>query len=160
MKKISFLIKFNLEEANMCRKAPEHCKHKPMYEIRDYHKIDAEYKDATDVHSLSVGKAQWDDNFEPSVKVWRQKNGKWSRQSEETTFTRAIDMAMLVLQVINHYENGKPFEEFSSVFGSVKVENAAYQQQFDGDLKKIINSRYKNDLMPHIELLKKVLEKF
>lgn len=144
----------------MSRKAPEHCKHKPMYEIRDYHLMDAEYRKVSDVYSLSVGKAQWDDNFEPSVKVWRKTDSGWSRQSEETTFTRAIDMAMIVLQVIRKYKMNSDFETFNFVHGQVKVDNAKFQHIYDTDLQKTIDDRYETLIKPHIEMLKNLMKDF
>ena len=51
---------------------PGWLKHKPIYAIKRYEQVDGFYKNDTDVIGLSLGKAQWCDNdFVPSVKVWR-----------------------------------------------------------------------------------------
>ena len=90
-------------------------KHKPIYAIKRYEKVDGFYKNDTDVIGLSLGKAQWsNETFVPSVKVWRDvktnnsNNYKISRQSEETTLTRALDLAMLVVRVYDSAANDKP----------------------------------------------------
>lgn len=91
---------------------PGWLKHKPIYAIKRYEQVDGFYKNDTDVIGLSLGKAQWCDNdFVPSVKVWRDvkvkgtNRYKISRQSEETTLTRALDLAMLVVRVYDGFVN-------------------------------------------------------
>lgn len=94
---------------NKPKEIPTNLTHKPIYAINDYEKIDGNYKTNTDVVGISIGKAQWDENnFVPAVKVWRYKN-RWSRQSEETTVTRALDMATLVVNVLNKSYNNVDF---------------------------------------------------
>ena len=145
---------------------PKHCKHKPIFVVNDYEKIDGKYKNNSDVIGLSIGKAQWrSDGFEPSVKVWRdekQSDGSYriSRQSEETTLTRALDMASLILKVYHNYILGKGEKMFfieKNVFGSIELE------EYDENLKKqfisYINDN-KKEIEEHINLLLETVKDF
>ncbi len=77
-------------------KSPKHLKHKPILSVNDYDKIDAQYRNDTDVKALSIGRAQYDEN-EISLKVWRHTGIKWSRQSEELPIHRSVDLNILLL---------------------------------------------------------------
>jgi hypothetical protein len=77
-------------------KSPKHLMHKPIISVNNYDKIDAQYRNNTDVRALSIGKAQYDKN-EISLKVWRHTGRKWSRQSEELPLHRNIDLNILLL---------------------------------------------------------------
>lgn len=78
-------------------KSPKHLKHKPIISVNDYDKIDAQFRNNTDVKALSIGKAQYDVDNEISLKVWRHTGQKWSRQSEELPLHRNIDLNILLL---------------------------------------------------------------
>lgn len=148
-------------------KIPTYLKHKPIYVINRYAKIDGFYKNDTDVIGLSLGKAQWSgDNFVPSVKVWRDvkvedKNCyKISRQSEETTLTRALDMAMLVVCIydicVNNdrkYINDNIIE---TIFGNLKIETFGDNSLID-ELKNFFKGENSIDIKSHIEILKEVI---
>ncbi len=67
--------------------------------VDDYAPHDGIYKNHTDVQSLSVGRAQFDDD-EISAKVFRRVNGRWSRQSEELPLHRVFDLGTVVLKSI------------------------------------------------------------
>lgn len=76
--------------------SPKHLGHKPIISLNDYDKIDAQYRNDTDVKALSIGIAQYDFN-EISLKVWRHTGIKWSRQNEELPLHRNIDLNILLL---------------------------------------------------------------
>ena len=61
------------------RMVPMNLKHKPIYVINDYDKIDVDYRNNTDVYGISMGKAQWSSEFVPSIKVWRKVETKSGR---------------------------------------------------------------------------------
>ncbi len=140
------------------KRAPTHLKHKPVYEIDDYENMDGMYKNNTDVYALSLGQAQWssDSAFIPSVKVWRKVNNRWSRQSEETTLTRALDMAMLVIKVIDDYKHGiakaDTMEIATTVFGkqTIRQTNTTLKTDLDHFLNDPTNME---DIDAHIDIL-------
>lgn len=145
-------------------KVPMNCKHKPIYYVNGYSPIDGKYKNKTDVVGLSLGKAQWTDEFVPSVKVWRYKKGnedtkgRWSRQSEETTVTRALDMATLVIKVYNSIVNGAPLDPFDgpNMHGTMEIEQTD-QQELIQALKDYFKDHSK-DIDSHIKILKTTLD--
>lgn len=137
------------------KKVPTHLSHKPIYAMNGYDKVDGVYKNDTDVVGISVGKAQWDEqNIIPSVKVWRYKNGteRWSRQSEETTITRALDMAMLVIKVLDNHYNGKAFEGINSIFGELTVEKMECNPTVVREFNDFLDT-HKKDINTHIDIL-------
>lgn len=145
------------------QRVPTYLKHQPIYIVNDYDKIDGLHKNNTDVIGLSIGKAQWcSSEFEPSVKVWRdvkQKDGtfKISRESEETTFTRALDMANFVLRIYQKYKTGniENNDFVNSVFGNLIIEKA------NGNLEKELEKHMGENMIgieSHIELLIKIID--
>lgn len=144
--------------------APMHLTHKPIYAINDYDKVDGYYKNHTDVYALSIGKAQWDsDQVIPSVKVWRkvgpENKQRWSRQSEETTLTRAIDMATLIIKVLDKHYNGKAFAPVNSIYGNLEIE----KMNADPSIVKEFNDfleKNKVDINEHIKLLNNALTSY
>lgn len=94
------------------KNVPTHLTHKPIVAV-DYEHID-HIAGAGDAMSLSVGEATWnvesskEKNFDYSAKVFRKicKSCKWSRQSEELPLWRVIDLATLVIAVINDKPSG------------------------------------------------------
>lgn len=78
---------------------PTHLAHKPITSVDDYSQHDGIYANNTDVQSLTVGEAQYDGD-EISAKVFRQVNGKWSRQSEELPLHRIFDLGTTILKSI------------------------------------------------------------
>jgi len=79
-------------------------KHKPIIACK-YNDFD-EYGDA---HYITVGKAQYDNENDVSVKVWRwdENNTKWSRQSEELPVSRVFDMATMLASTIQIIQSGR-----------------------------------------------------
>ncbi len=138
---------------------PMNRKHKPVYVINEYSLSDGQHKNNSDVIGISLGKAQWcNEKFEPSVKVWRTKNGKISRQSEETTLTRALDLATLSLLVYDIEVNGRENNIMSSsVFG--KMEAEVVDDNLRASLHSYLNSEENRlDIIEHIKILKKIIE--
>lgn len=140
--------------------------HKPVYVIKRYEQVDGFYKNDTDVIGLSLGKAQWSDNdFVPSVKVWRDVKVKGtnsyriSRQSEETTLTRALDLAMLVVRVYDGYINHRHIncDIIQTIFGDLKIETVGNEDLIN-ELKSFFTTENLMDIKKHIEILKEAID--
>ncbi len=143
-------------------KIPLYLKHKPIYAINDYSKIDGSYKNKSDVAGLSIGKAQWcsGEVFEPSVKVWRKSDKRWSRQSEEITLTRALDMANFVIKILDNYYNSKTgFEITNSVFGNIAIEESGCDTKTIEAFHDFLDKN-KTDIDEHIKLLSKTIKSY
>lgn len=81
------------------KKPPLWLKHKPIISV-DYESNDA---DAGDAKFLTLGKATWDsEDFSAKVWRWADNGGRWSRQSEELPLWRVLDLATLLVAVINN----------------------------------------------------------
>ena len=141
------------------RIVPDYLSHKPIYAINNYHRIDGQYKGDTDVYGISVGKAQWDNNLIPSVKIFRYKEDKkrWSRQSEETTLTRALDMATLVIKVLDKTYNGRDFEDIVTPFGKIGVDTMADNNLIEKLNCYLCNKENKADIEAHIDMLEEAI---
>ena len=85
-------------------KIPTWLSHKPIVAL-DYRNEDA-LAGAKDARYLSIGRATWNNKSDFSAKIFRRVHGRWSRQSEELPLWRVIDLATLVIAVINDYESG------------------------------------------------------
>lgn len=90
----------------MNKKAPENLSHSPIIAV-NYEKIDQD-AGAGDAKFLSLGYSTWtkkhkDPNDKDySAKVFRKDNNdKWARQSEELPLWRVLDLAILLVAVIN-----------------------------------------------------------
>lgn len=90
------------------KKAPEHLGHKPIVSVPGYDQIDGKFAGHTDVHALSLGRAQYD-NDELSLKVWRHTGERWSRQSEELPIHRNIDLSILFVKALIEGYNEQSF---------------------------------------------------
>lgn len=77
-------------------KLPTYLKHKPIIAC-DYNKIE-EYGDAP---YISIGRAQYDNDNDASIKIWRSTGKQWSRMSEEIPIKRIPDVFLLLLTAIN-----------------------------------------------------------
>lgn len=142
---------------NRIEKIPTHLKHKPIYGIENYGEIDGQYKNQTDAVGLSLGKAQWSDaDFVPAVKVWRRPNGRWSRQSEEITLTRALDMAMLVIKVLDNHYNGADFDIMTLGDCNLEVKKFDYEEI---ELNNYLDVN-RSDIQAHIKLLKEAIQAY
>ena len=97
------------------KKAPSWLSHKPVVTV-DYENKDA---DAGDAKFMSIGHATWDAE-DYSAKIWRWAyNGeRWSRQSEELPLWRVLDLATLLVSVINGKHSN--LDEFVQDVDSVK----------------------------------------
>lgn len=155
-----------MSRTNRLNEIPTWLKHKPIFIVKRYDKIDGLYKNDSDVIGLSFGKAQWSNNtFVPSVKVWRDVNNektntyKISRQSEETTLTRALDLATLVVHIYDAYANNKPVDEqfIETVFGNISIETVGSDELLN-QLKVFLSKDNMSDIKTHIEILKKSID--
>lgn len=97
------------------KKAPSWLSHKPVVTV-DYENKDA---DAGDAKFMSIGHATWDAE-DYSAKIWRWAyNGeRWSQQSEELPLWRVLDLATLLVSVINGKHSN--LDEFVQDVDSVK----------------------------------------
>jgi hypothetical protein len=130
--------------------SPKHLGHKPIISVNDYDKIDAQYKNNTDVKALSIGTAQYDFD-EISLKVWRHTGIKWSRQNEELPLHRNIDLNILLIASL--------LKDTSSDYP-----NSNLREEIDDISKvKLIQDYYKsheNFLRPRLEELQEKLNQF
>lgn len=130
--------------------SPKHLGHKPIISVNDYDKIDAQYKNNTDVKALSIGTAQYDFD-EISLKVWRHTGIKWSRQNEELPLHRNIDLNILLIASL--------LKDTSSDYP-----NSNLREEIDDSSKvKLIQDYYKsheNFLRPRLEELQEKLNQF
>lgn len=139
-------------------KRPVGLRHKAMYIADEYNTMDGEYKNNSDVWGLSIGKAQWRSGtpvFEPSVKVLRIKNGRFSPQSEETTFTRALDMATFVIKVYSAIRKGEMPKGFCSVHDNIQIEKI--KADYDAEMIDYL-TRNKEDIDEHIKYLQRTIK--
>ncbi|MBU5364715.1 DUF6530 family protein [Enterococcus devriesei] len=95
-------------------KIPTNLKHKPVFLVEDYDKIDGHNAWDSDAKGLTLGLAQWNDRgrVDISGKVWRHTGEKWSRQSEELPITRILDLAILVAQSSIYLQDAYRYEKF------------------------------------------------
>ncbi|WP_159721698.1 DUF6530 family protein [Enterococcus sp. CSURQ0835] len=95
-------------------KIPTNLKHKPVFLVEDYDKIDGHNAWESDAKGLTLGLAQWNDRGKVDIsgKVWRHTGEKWSRQSEELPITRILDLAILVAQSSLYLQDAYRYEKF------------------------------------------------
>lgn len=80
----------------MSRTIPTWLSHTPVVAI-DYEKKDEE-SGAGDAKWLSLGRSTWNkEDFSAKVFRWAEDGQRWSRQSEELTFWRLLDLTILLL---------------------------------------------------------------
>lgn len=128
---------------------PTHLSHKPIVAV-DYEQVD-ENSGAGDAKCLSIGEATWNEEYgktkdlDYSAKIFRKlwSSGNWSRQSEELPLWRVIDLATLVIAIVNDKPSG---------LGEVIISPDKY-----ADLQKFIKN---NDtiLREKIDNLRKILK--
>jgi len=83
-------------------KAPDYLAHKPVITV-DYSNFDG---DAGDARFLSVGRSTWNpEDFSAKIWRWAENGERWSRQSEELPLWRVIDLATLLVGIINHKQS-------------------------------------------------------
>lgn len=94
---------------------PTWLSHKPIIAV-DYQNRDAEVG-AGDALFLSIGRSTWD-NDSISAKIWRESDGRWSRQSEDVPLWRLLDLAILFVSIL---------KEKRSVLNEIIVNDADVQ---------------------------------
>jgi hypothetical protein len=128
---------------------PKHLSHKPIVAV-DYNDEDSK-AGAGDALFLSIGQATWNDvnsngkELYYSAKVFRKTDpsGRWSPQSEELPFWRVIDLATLLIAVINNKESEFPHEtvdqgKYKELRQYIDNNNGLYQERINR-LRKLIN---------------------
>ena len=127
---------------------PTHLTHKPIVAI-DYKQVD-DAAGAGDAMSISIGEATWNkyydkqEDLDYSAKIFRQvcSSGKWSRQSEELPLWRVIDLAALVIAVINEKPSGlnevviRP-DKYAKLHKYIMKHYKMYQDKID-NLKNVL----------------------
>lgn len=95
-------------------KIPTNLKHKPVFLVEDYDKIDGHNAWESDAKGLTLGLAQWNERGKVDIsgKVWRHTGEKWSRQSEELPITRILDLAILVAQSSLYLQEAYRYDKF------------------------------------------------
>lgn len=135
---------------------PTYLKHKPILKVEEYSKIDGKYAGATDAKGLSVGFAQWNNEYQKdlSAKVWRyvKENKKWSRMSEEVPIHRVLDLTTLVCSAIIYAKKGILVGD--ETFNVTATHNA----ELIDFLKSTVNAEYEATLEPSLKRLIKVLK--
>jgi hypothetical protein len=94
-------------------KVPTYLKHKPVFVVEDYEKVDGRYANHSDAKGLSLGLAQWNERgkVEISAKVLRHTGGKWSRQSEELPLHRVLDLGIMICQSLLHFREAYRYQK-------------------------------------------------
>lgn len=128
-------------------------KHKPIVSVSDYDKIDGQYANHTDTMALSLGVAQYDAD-EISLKIWRMRNGKWSRMSEEMPIHRNLDLSILFIKTLIEGYNEQSF--------LVKPEQKLTSHPNNGSIQDVMNyyNENKTILEPRLKELKRLLEEW
>ena len=142
---------------------PTNLKHQPIIGVNDYDKVDGKYAGATDAKAITLGNAQWDRN-DISAKVWRKEESKWSRQSEELPLHRVLDLAILIVSVLNDgdTECEMAFPEGTakkvSVEADIEKEQRILKRAHKSFFKKL--EEEKKYLYPRLEELNKLLDEY
>ena len=133
-------------------KAPTR-KHKPIVSVSDYDKIDGIYANNTDAKALSLGVAQYDSD-EISLKIWRMRNDKWSRMSEEMPIHRNLDLSILFIKTLIEGYNQQSF--------LVSPEQKLTAHPNNGSIQNILDyyDANKTILEPRLKELKRLLEEW
>lgn len=104
------------------RPFPHHIAHSPVYGL-PYNAHDPENEGNSDVHWMSIGWSQWDDD-EPSAKIVRHSGQRWSRQSEEIPVARLVDLTALLAKV---YQGNADKITFAPGFFEKQVETISIE---------------------------------
>ncbi len=88
----------------MSMDVPMHLSHKPIIAC-DYPYLTDE---DNDVRYISLGRSQYNDNQDLSLKVWRRtySTGRWSPQGEELPVTRALYVMEAFLRMLQRIQTG------------------------------------------------------
>lgn len=90
---------------------PTSLKHKPVMVCDNYENIDGRKAYSSDAKYLSLGLAQWNDRgtIDIAAKIWRHTGEKWSRQSEEMSLNRVLDLAILIIRSQAYFRDAYKF---------------------------------------------------
>ena len=139
-------------------KIPTTLKHKPVFVIDDYEKVDGLYAGNTDAKGISLGLAQWNERgrMDISAKIWRYTGEKWSRQSEEMPLHRVLDTALLIVAAKKHFHDAyrypKYYNEDNTVIERIPMQGRGMTAQvctdnpmIDTDMALFADAIAKND---------------
>ncbi len=137
-------------------KTPTYLKHQPFIVVDNYNKFEL-FPDTTDAMAMSIGFAQWSkdekdpNNKDISAKVYRNVDGRWSRQSEELPIHRVINLCILTLaSLITESESNNPITDFKEKV--IDEENLVFIRKYFKENEK--------KLLPRIEELQRVIDIF
>lgn len=83
---------------------PTHLQHKPIIAC-DYKELIPDEKVSNDAKYVSIGRAQYDQTGDVSIKIMRKtEGGKWARGAEEVPYWRLPGMMQLLLLAILHIQ--------------------------------------------------------
>ena len=132
-------------EYSWVKNVPTWLTHKPIIAC-DYSEKDC-YGDAL---FLSLGRAQYDNENDLSVKVLRWTGDRWSRQSEELPISRVFDCSILLLSAI------KALQSEDGQIDNCYLHPQYVKEDESGFLKDILK-KSKNQLVPSIKELKQLI---
>ncbi|MCR4847671.1 MAG: DUF6530 family protein [Bacteroidales bacterium] len=128
---------------------PQNLSHKPIIAV-DYKSEDSK-AGSGDALFLSIGEATWNNSGSSENKLdysakafrWVETSKRWSPQSEELPFWRVIDLATLLIAVINdkksYLNEGIVNQGKNSGLRQYIEENKDFYQDKINKLKEIIN---------------------
>jgi hypothetical protein len=142
----------NTKEKGLQWETPKHLSHKPIISVNNYEDIDVDkcVNGVTDAKALSIGRSQYDEN-QLALKVWRNNDDKWRRQSEELPISRNLDLSILFLAALSA-EVSAPYSK--SHFLREKIDDP------DGNGVEEIKNYYRKNkeyLEPRLKELKRLL---
>ena len=86
------------------KNVPTHLQHKPIIAC-DYKELIPDEDISDDTEYVSIGRAQYDQTGDVSIKIMRRtEGGKWARGAEEVPYWRLPGMMQLLLLAILHIQ--------------------------------------------------------
>ncbi|RJX41748.1 hypothetical protein D3P09_07315 [Paenibacillus pinisoli] len=128
--------------------SPASLEHKPVVVSENYEKVDGRMAGRTDAKALSLGLTQGNDKCKTlaSAKVWRHTGVEWSCESEELPLHRVLDLSILLLRSMAHFQEAYRYEHLydpeqpvldrlALQGGAMTVAIAADNESIDEDIK-------------------------
>lgn len=147
-------------------KVPTHLKHKPVFGLEGYNKMDGVYAQrGSDAPCLSIGIAQWNQRSSQdiSAKIWRNsgdeandyQDGSWSRMSEELPIHRNIDLTIFICEVMDMLKNGQSNRSITIQNQSTSIRKITENDFIDEDQDLLKHKLFEGDEgeLLHIRLI-------
>jgi len=128
--------------------SPASLEHKPVVVSENYEKVDGRMAGRTDAKALSLGLTQGNDKCQTqaSAKVWRHTGAECSCESEELPLHRVLDLSILLLRSMAHFQEAYRYEHLydpeqpvldrlALQGGAMTVAIAADNESIDEDIK-------------------------